>query len=159
MKEKNGEHPFGDAGQLILAGLFLLVWVVDSFFLRKSTFLSPYIPLYFRLACLTVALCTAFYLVRSGHAVASDGKKPEGVVATGAFRYVRHPLYLGCLLTYFGLAASTFSLYSFGLLAVAFAFYNFIAGYEEQLLEEKFGKEYLNYKKKTGRWLPRTYRQ
>ena len=40
MKEKNGEHPFGDAGQLILLGVFLVVWVGDSFFLRKTNFLS-----------------------------------------------------------------------------------------------------------------------
>jgi len=34
MKEKEGEHPFGDAGQLISLGVFLVVWVGDSFFLR-----------------------------------------------------------------------------------------------------------------------------
>jgi hypothetical protein len=26
MNEKKGEHPFGDAGQLILLGLFQVVW-------------------------------------------------------------------------------------------------------------------------------------
>ena len=30
IKEKNGEHPYGDAGQLILLGFFLLVWLGDS---------------------------------------------------------------------------------------------------------------------------------
>ncbi len=36
MEDKNGEHPFGDAGQLILLGLFLIVWVADSFFLKRT---------------------------------------------------------------------------------------------------------------------------
>ena len=45
MKEKNGEHPFGDAGQSILLVLFLVVWFGDSFFLHKSTFLSDYVSL------------------------------------------------------------------------------------------------------------------
>ena len=35
MKEKRGEHPFGDAGQFILLGLFLVVWIGDSFFLKN----------------------------------------------------------------------------------------------------------------------------
>ena len=158
MKEKNGEHPFGDAGQLILAALFLLVWAADSFFLRKSTFLSLYIPLYLRLAFLIIALCTSFYLARSGHAVAGDRPKSDGVVVAGAFRYVRHPLYLACLLTYLALAVSTFSLCSFVFVAAAFVFYNFIADYEERLLEEKFGNVYRDYRNKTGRWLPRINR-
>lgn len=52
MKGKNGEHPFGDIGQLILLGLFLVVWVGDSFFLRISTFPSDYVPMYMRLIIL-----------------------------------------------------------------------------------------------------------
>ncbi len=49
MKEKNGEHPFGDSGQLVLLVLFLLIWVVDSFLLKISTVLSDDISLYIRL--------------------------------------------------------------------------------------------------------------
>ena len=45
MKEKNGEHPLGDAGQLILFGLFLVIWILDSFILHHSTFLADLIPL------------------------------------------------------------------------------------------------------------------
>ena len=91
MKEKNGEHPFGDSGQLILLVLFLLIWVVDSFFLRISTFLSDYISLYIRLVILGLLLVTAVYLIRSGHAVVKHEQPPSGVVSTDAFRYVRHP--------------------------------------------------------------------
>lgn len=31
------EHPFGDAGQVIFAIVFLTVWIIDSFF-RLTTF-------------------------------------------------------------------------------------------------------------------------
>jgi hypothetical protein len=48
MKEQNGEHPFGDSGQSILLVLFLGIWVVDSFFLRISTFLYNDISLLVR---------------------------------------------------------------------------------------------------------------
>ena len=48
MKEKKGEHPLGDAGQLILFGLFLVIWILDSFILQRSIFLADHIPLVFR---------------------------------------------------------------------------------------------------------------
>ena len=106
MKEKNDEHPFGDSGQLILLVLFLIIWVADSFFLRISTFFTDYISLYIRLAILGVILLFAVYLIRSGHVVVSHGQRPINVVSTGAFRYVRHPLYLGSIMFYLGLAVS-----------------------------------------------------
>ena len=155
MKEKRGEHPFGDAGQLIFLGVFLVVWVGDSFFLRKSTFLSEYVPLYIRLSILGLTLLTAMYLFRSGHVVVSHEQRPNSVMVTGAFQYVRHPLYLASILTYLGLTVSTLSLCSLALFVGIFVFHNFIANYEEKLLEASFGEEYRKYKKRTGKWVPR----
>jgi protein-S-isoprenylcysteine O-methyltransferase Ste14 len=40
------------------------------------------------------------------------------------------------------------------LLLAIIIFYNYIASYEERLLEIKFAEEYNEYKKKTGKWLP-----
>jgi protein-S-isoprenylcysteine O-methyltransferase Ste14 len=155
MKEKNGEHSFGDAGQLMFLGFFLVVWLGDSFFLRKSTFLADSLPLHIRLVILVLALVTTALLFRSGHVVVSHEHRPTDVLSTGAFRYVRHPLYLGCILFYLGLAFSTVSLFSLVLLVLIFLFYNYIAGYEEILLVEKFGEGYNTYKKSTGKWVPR----
>ena len=155
MKEKKGEHPFGDAGQLMFLAFFLVVWVGDSFFARKSSFLADSVPLYIRLVILVLSLVTAALLFRSGHVVVSHEHRPTDVVSTGAFRYVRHPLYLGCLLFYMGLAVSTVALFSLALLVLIFVFYNYIAGYEEKLLVQSFGERYSSYKKNTGKWMPR----
>jgi len=155
MKENNGEHSLGDSGQLILLVLFLLIWVMDSFFLRISTFLSDDISLYIRLVILGFILVTAVYLIRSGHTVVSHDQRPSAVVSTGAFQYVRHPLYLGSIMFYIGLTVSTASLFSLVLVVLIFIFYNFIASYEEKLLEDRFHEEYRNYKIKTGKWVPR----
>jgi protein-S-isoprenylcysteine O-methyltransferase Ste14 len=154
MKGKNGEHPFGDNGQLILLVLFLLIWVVDSFFIKMSTNLFDDISVYIRLIVCVMILVTAIYLIRSGHVVVKHEERPEGVVTTGAFRYVRHPLYLGSILFYLGLAVSTASLFSLVMVIVIFIFYNHIASYEEKLLEDRFPNEYRNYKIKTGKWMP-----
>jgi protein-S-isoprenylcysteine O-methyltransferase Ste14 len=155
MSEKNGEHPFGDAGQLMLFTLFLIFWITDSFFLRISTLLSEDIPLYFRLVFLGLVLVTAAYLSISGHDAAGLEQRGTRVVSGSAFRYVRHPLYLGCLLFYLGLAVSTASIFCLALFVLIFFFYNYIASYEERLLDEKFGEEYNKYKKGTGKWVPR----
>jgi len=37
-------------------------------------------------------------------------RRSEGVVSSGAFRHLRHPLYLGSVLFYLGLALATASL-------------------------------------------------
>jgi protein-S-isoprenylcysteine O-methyltransferase Ste14 len=154
MRDKNGEHPLGDSGQLVLLILFLMIWVVDSFFLRISTFLSNYISLHIRLTILGLLLATAVYLIRAGHVVVKHERRPHGILSTGAFQYVRHPLYLGSIMFYLGLAVSTASLVSLALVVVIFLFYNYIAGYEEKLLEQRFDEAYRMYKNRTGKWLP-----
>ena len=98
MKGGKGEHPFGDAGQLILFFVFLIIWAGDSFFLGKSTFVASYVPLSIRIAVMSVVMLAALYLAKSGHVVVSREDRPRGVVSGGAFRHVRHPLYLACLL-------------------------------------------------------------
>jgi protein-S-isoprenylcysteine O-methyltransferase Ste14 len=157
LREKKGEHPFGDAGQVLLLVVFLVIWVVDSFFLHESTFLSDYVPLFVRLFVLGFAFVMALYLFRSGHVVVSHEQRPSEVVNVGAFRYVRHPLYLASMITYLGLAASTVSLLSFAVVLGMFIFYDYIAGYEEKLLEAKFGDKYRTYKERTGKWVPKLH--
>lgn len=154
MHKKDGEHPLGDIGQLISLGLFLVVWVGDSFFLRVSTFLSDIVSVYIRLVLLSLALVVAAYLARSGHVVVNPEGRATGVVSTGAFRYLRHPLYLASILTYLGLAVATASLLSLAISAGIAVFYNYIAGYEEEALLAKYGEEYSAYRIRTGKWVP-----
>jgi protein-S-isoprenylcysteine O-methyltransferase Ste14 len=153
-KEKNGEHPAGDSGQIVLLSLFLVVWALDSFLLRWTTFPAGHVSPYIRLPLMAAVLALGIILARSGHVVVNGDERPNSVVESGAFRYVRHPLYLGSLLFYLALTISTGSLVSLALLVVIFLFYNFLAGYEEKLMLKRFGDKYENYMKKTGRWIP-----
>lgn len=155
VKEEEAEHPFGDIGQLILFVLFLVVWAGDSFFLRISTFLSNFMALNIRLIILGLALGAGACLLVLGHAAVRHERCPTHVVSTGVFQYVRHPLYLGCILFYLGPSLATASLFSLGLLVMIFLFYNYIATYEEKWLDERFGEDYRSYKKRTGKWMPR----
>ena len=154
-----GEHPYGDMGQLIFLFLFLVIWVLDSFVLKLSTFLADDVPLYIRLAAAGLILIPSFYLVRSGkRAVSAEVLSTPRVLNDGAFSHVRHPLYLAALLFYVFLLFISLSLISFGIFIVIFFFYNSIASYEERSLQKKFGQEYIDYKKTTPKWLPRLSR-
>ena len=99
-----GEHKFGDAGQLIIAILFLVVWILDSFFLKYTTFLNNYFPLAAQVPLGFVAILGAFFLARAGMKIVF-GKVREnpGVIREGVFKVVRHPIYLSEILFYLGL--------------------------------------------------------
>ena len=155
LKDRNGEHPLGDAVQLILFVVFLGVWIADSFFLHRSIFLARYVPFGVRFVLLLLALIAAMMLFRSAGAVLHHGRRQDNVIETGSFRYVRHPLYLGVLFVYLGMVIATASLASLAAFAGIFVFYNYIASYEERLMEAWFGEAYKGYKARTGRWLPK----
>jgi len=155
LKEKNGEHPLGHAGQLFCFVVFLAVWAADSFVGRWSTLAARRVPLAARLGLLGLALAAAVSLIRSAAEVHHIEGQSDHVVTTGAFRHVRHPIYLGVMLVYLGLAVATASLLSLAVLVGIFFYYNYIAGYEERLLAARFGEAYREYKARTGKWLPR----
>lgn len=151
-----GEHPWGDRGQLVCLALFLMVWILDSFVFQFSTSLSGMVPLYIRIFAAGVVFLFALYLIRSGHrAISHEVQSHQRVLQDGAFARVRHPLYLAALLFYIIIVVLTLSLISLGLFAGVFVFYNAIAAYEERWLEQKFGQDYRRYKNKVPRWIPR----
>jgi protein-S-isoprenylcysteine O-methyltransferase Ste14 len=155
MSDKNGEHPFGHTGQLLSFIAFIVVWAADSFLLHLSTFPARYVPLLVRLAVLAALLVLAYFLSKSGHEAGGHDRPKDHIIETGGFRYVRHPMYLAMQLVYIGLAVATGSLLALAVCAGIFFFFNFIASFEEKLLEEKFGDTYKTYEAKTGKWLPR----
>ncbi|NIP18762.1 MAG: DUF1295 domain-containing protein [Xanthomonadales bacterium] len=76
------------------------------------------------------------------------------LVTGGFFRYTRNPMYLGMVLLLGGIAMLLGSLSPF--LPIPFFVLviqrNFIEG-EERFLEDAFGEDYLDYKRKVRRWL------
>jgi len=149
-----GEHPIGDAGQLVLLIVFLAVWVFDSFIGKHTTFLAEYIPRFIRIPLSAVIILAAIYLSNNAHRILFDDRRATAVLQSGVFEYVRHPLYLAALLFYLGLLLLTLSILSAMVWLVIIAFYNFIAKYEEKLLLDKFGEEYKWYMLKVPKWIP-----
>lgn len=155
-EDLGGEHPYGDAGQVIFLVIFLVIWGLDSFTFRFSTILAAYIPLYFRLILAGLIFLYSGYLAQTGlRKVFIEERDTPHVIRTGIFSRMRHPIYLAALLLYIGFILITLSLISLALWVVIFFFYNYIAVYEEKRLEEKFGREYIDYCKEVPKWFPR----
>jgi protein-S-isoprenylcysteine O-methyltransferase Ste14 len=149
------EHSLTDIGQIIGALFFLSLWIIDTFILRFSTFLSDYVPLFIRVIFSLPFFALSFYMSRSGlKIVFQEVRKQPHVIAKGVFGWVRHPIYLSELIFYLGFFILSFSLISLAVLGIIFVFLNYVAAYEEKKLEEKYGQEYLAYQKSVGKWLP-----
>ena len=138
---------------MLLAVLFLIVWIVDSFLLRLTTFLFNMTTMWISVPLGIVIFLLSLYFMNASHHDIFDSKA-EGVVTEGVYRRVRHPMYLGTFLVYLGLAIITLSLASILVWAIAAAYYNSLAVYEENLLIDRFGDEYREYKKNVRRWIP-----
>lgn len=151
-----GEHKLGDRGQLVLLIIFLGLWISDSFIWHYSTLPGDVVPEYVRIGLAGLVLLSAWYLARGGmKAVFGTARTEAGVINTGVFKLVRHPIYTGAILFYLGAILITMSIVSALFWLLIIAFYVIIARYEERILTEEFGQDYLDYKKKTGMLFPK----
>lgn len=107
-----------------------------------------------------VALCLGTGATTLGviYAVRSLPPKERGrkLCTTGAFRYVRHPLYASFLVCFnFGVAIWLNSWLTLIWAFALFPLWHKLMEREEALMHNVFPHQYANYKARTGRFLPR----
>jgi protein-S-isoprenylcysteine O-methyltransferase Ste14 len=151
-----GEHPFGDAGQLMFACLFFVVWGLDTFVLKATTWLNPHIPLWVRIAFGLGLLVVSGYLAAKGLSIVfGETRDQPRVIRKSVFAVVRHPIYLSEIVLYLGFLVISLSLAAAVVWASAFLFLHFISRYEERLLLQRFGDDYARYMREVPMWIPR----
>jgi protein-S-isoprenylcysteine O-methyltransferase Ste14 len=80
----------------------------------------------------------------------------QRLVTYGIFAWMRNPLYVGNFLIWIGFTVISGVLWFLPIAVLLFAVeYTLIVRYEEGVLESIFGEEYLVYKRRTPRWIPR----
>ena len=99
--------------------------------------------------------CAWDFAVR-GRGTPAPVDPPRELIVTGAYKYVRNPMYLGVFAMVVGEAA----LYRAEVLlgyagALLLAFHLFVTTYEEPTLRNKFGASHERYCAAVPRWLPR----
>ena len=81
---------------------------------------------------------------------------PKELVATGFYRYVRNPMYVGVLAIIIGHFLWFGYWYLLIYAGVVFAaFHTFVTYYEEPSLKRQFGAAYEDYVRKVPRWIPK----
>ena len=109
---------------LLILGLFVFISAVRSFRKQKTT-INPLAP-----------------------------KQASSLVVTGIFKYSRNPMYLGMLIV---LLSISFKFNLVGGIVISSFFYLFITRFhifpEEEAMNELFEDEFIEYSKRTRRWI------
>jgi protein-S-isoprenylcysteine O-methyltransferase Ste14 len=154
----------GTALMTIIKVLGLVLWLTPLVYLLNPNWMAWSkigLPDWIRWLGVAIGLlCVAmvywlFSSIGSGISPASATRKQHTLVTSGPYRWVRHPLYTvgSSMFIAFGMMADNWFIAALGVLA-------FIAmasrtPKEEANLIEKFGDEYREYMKRTGRYLPK----
>jgi protein-S-isoprenylcysteine O-methyltransferase Ste14 len=112
-------------------------------------------------ASLLLAVHGVFLLRRVGRPAPPDPESPlfgientTALVTTGAYRFIRHPLYASLLCLAWGAALKSLSPLAAGLALVASGFLLATAKAEEAENVERFGQTYRDYMRRTRRFIP-----
>jgi protein-S-isoprenylcysteine O-methyltransferase Ste14 len=126
--------------------------------LRPAPWVAPFGVAVAIAGGLVAALCIAVFLT-SGRGTPAPFDPPREFVATGPYRYVRNPMYLGggAVLLGAGLAVSSASIVALSVVFFVIT-HLFVVLYEEPTLTRTFGDSYARYRSTVHRWLPRRIR-
>ena len=81
-------------------------------------------------------------------------KPTTAIVTTGIYGWSRNPIYTGFCLINIGIGVASNNFWIFvSFIPAALLLYHVAIAKEEAYLEQKFGDEYLAYKKKVRRWI------
>ena len=152
------EIPNAHIYHAILPVIFIIIWFLDSNIFHISTFLNDFIPFMIRLILFIVVFFIAItFIILSHRVLFKSHQPPNSLITNGILGYVRNPMYLGILLIYVAFIFLSISLISIALLIIVFLVYNWMVNFEESILENLFGEEYLKYKKRVSKWIPKLF--
>ena len=166
-KLKTAEEEMGTGFKIITA----IITVIGSaglvlYLLSPPWWTWTYIPLgeWVQWSGIVTAVVPLFFLVWVHRhldrqwSIALELQEDHKLITTGPYRYVRHPMYLGIFAYTIGLM-----MISSDVLVIMFFAFSIWVNYmriprEEQMLIQRFGDEYLEYMKRSGRLLPKLRR-
>jgi protein-S-isoprenylcysteine O-methyltransferase Ste14 len=82
-------------------------------------------------------------------------KQEHTLVASGPYKFVRHPMYTSLSLFFLGVSVVSSFLPFIALVVVMVLFFQRIVNREEAMMINEFGETYREYMKVTGRYFPR----
>ena len=140
---------------MIFYGFILLSIVLNIFVPIKKLIVQPYNYLGIVLILFGLLIDVwAWMLFRRRKTTLNPYKIPSKLETSNLFKISRNPMYFGMDLVLWGLSIFFGSLitFIFPILFIILIEKLFIK-FEEENLEERFGKKYIDYKKKVRRWI------
>jgi protein-S-isoprenylcysteine O-methyltransferase Ste14 len=103
-----------------------------------------------------ILLWSFWNFLHEGRGTPAPIDPPRELVASGFYRYVRNPMYVGVLAAILGhfLWFGYWNLLIYAVV-VFLTFHTFVTYYEEPVLKKKFGRTYEEYLQNVPRWIPR----
>jgi protein-S-isoprenylcysteine O-methyltransferase Ste14 len=105
----------------------------------------------------TVATFSCWREMGKSWRIGIDPREKTQLVFTGAFRFVRHPIYALSILLITGTLATTPTLTMLGIALLHIVLLQIEARREEAYLLENHGERYAEYCKRVGRFVPRAF--
>jgi protein-S-isoprenylcysteine O-methyltransferase Ste14 len=154
-------------GVFILFGLRLtalvlfaggITWMIAPQWMSWS---SVPIPAWLRWIGFAVAVCAGILWSWTVHTLDKNltdtvvTRKEHSLVTTGPYRWVRHPFYTACAIGLVGGSLAMANWFFFVLGGIGVGFLVARTRIEEEKLVERFGDDYREFVKRTGRFLPR----
>jgi protein-S-isoprenylcysteine O-methyltransferase Ste14 len=150
-----GEHAITDIGQLILFVIFVLVMIIDIFMFKFSNRMIGTLSQILAIPLFLIFFLIGSYFILTSHRIIfRETDKEVGIVTSGVFNIVRHPMYFGSVILFFSFAILSNSILAFLVWIVICFFYYFISRHEEKLLINKFGDKYREYQEKVPMFIP-----
>jgi len=176
-KRESGSQPYAEVEHplnfiIALAGLGTFVYGFEALLhiflaltnnLSMLTIISFQAPHPILLSMQVVGLAFTFLgyflfiwsvIARGKYSVSWKMSKEHKLVTWGPYRYVRHPSYSGYFFMFFGLFFMWTNLLTLVPLIAIPGYYQ-VTVREEELLTARFGEEYKEYQRKTGRYIPK----
>ncbi len=159
MNSKNNNHskkeyPHTYLIHTILPFIFALVSIVDTFSFSLTVWLNDFVSILIRIILFAVFLTISLILMSLSHKALFKNNEPsETLIITGILKYSRNPLYFSILLIYVSFLFLSISVICIILFIIIFLIYKKMINYEKKVLEDLFGEQYLEYKKKVPKYL------
>ena len=153
-------HTQDNAGVIALPPLIYAVPLTMGLILHIAfpiRFLPGVLPLILGWPLIAIALFVILWanqvMIRAGTNV-NPYEPTVTIVTEGPYRFTRNPMYLSMTLLYGGISILINALWALLLLpAVLLVMHRGVIEREERYLEQKFGKEYVQYKARVRRWI------
>ncbi len=134
--------------------LVILQFLCFAFFALNGHLFAKGSLLYLQIIGLAIGLWGILTMKLGNLNIQSEVKQNAEFISNGPYKFIRNPMYTG-LLIFFSISVFTnFSYIRLGVFIVLTIVLLMKIFMEEQFLNERFEKEYLDYKKKTYRLIP-----